>query len=72
MLLLLISIAWLAVVFFGVRMCRLAARSDEAHDVEMAELIAAAYLAAREASPPVVPDEQLPLDAELKVYRATG
>jgi hypothetical protein len=63
--------AWLAVVFFGVIMCRLAARSDDSQDVEVAEWIATRRLAEREA-PATDTAEQLPFDAQPERYRATG
>jgi hypothetical protein len=64
--------AWLAVVFFGLMMCRLAARSDDSHSVELAEWIAACRIAAREAPSTDKATEQLPFDAEPERYRATG
>jgi hypothetical protein len=64
--------AWLAVVFFGLIMCRLAARSDDAHAVEVAEWIATSYVAGREDPSADSPAEQLPFDARGGSYRATG
>jgi hypothetical protein len=64
--------AWLAVVFFGLIMCRLAARSDDAHAVELADWIATNHVAGREAPPAESAAEQLPFDAQRGPYRATG
>jgi hypothetical protein len=53
-------------------MCRLAARSDDAHIVEVAEWIAANHVAGREVPPAESPAEQPLFDAERGPYRATG
>jgi hypothetical protein len=53
-------------------MCRLAARSDAAHIVEVAEWIAANQVAEREAPPAQSPAEQPLFDAQRGPYRATG
>ena len=68
MLFILIAAAWLAVVFFALTMCRLAALSD----VALAEWIATRYLAEHKAVSAEGPAEQLPLDPQRGVYRATG
>ncbi|HWX97738.1 MAG TPA: hypothetical protein VNZ01_12935 [Solirubrobacteraceae bacterium] len=64
--------AWLAVVFFGLMMCRLAARSDDSHAVELADLIAKRHTAGRGAPFPDTAVEQRPFDAQPDPYRATG
>ena len=64
--------AWLAVLFFGLFMCRLGARSDDAHAVAVAEWIAAARLAEPEAPSAGAAAGQLPFDARGGPYRATG
>jgi hypothetical protein len=68
----LIPTAWLAFVFFGLTMCRLAALSDDSYPVALAEWIATSCLAEHEAVPADGPAEQLPLDAQRGAYRATG
>jgi hypothetical protein len=72
LLLILIPTVWLAVVFFALTMCRLAALSDDANAVELAERIATSHLAEREAVPADRPAEQLPIDPQRGVRRATG
>ena len=72
MLFILIPTAWFAVVFFALTMCRVAALSDDSHSVAVAEWIATSYLAEHKAVPPNSPAEQLPLDPQRAVYRATG
>jgi hypothetical protein len=64
--------AWLAVVFFGLIMCRLAARSDHAHAVEMADWIATNHLAGHETPPADSAAEQVLSDAQRWPYQATG
>jgi hypothetical protein len=64
--------AWSAVVFFGLIMCRLAARSDDAHAVEVAEWVASSRVAEREDPAADSPAEQPPFDARRGPYRATG
>ena len=53
-------------------MCRVAARSDDAHVVEVAEWIATNHAAEREAPPADSPAEQPLFDAQRGPYRATG
>lgn len=53
-------------------MCRLAARSDHAHVVEVAEWIATNHIAGREAPSADSPAEQALFDAQRGPYRATG
>lgn len=72
MLFILVPIAWLAVVIFALTMCRLAARSDDSHAVALAERIAASYLVEHKGAPAEGSAEQLPLDPQRGVYRATG
>jgi len=64
--------AWLAVVFFGLFMCRLAARSDDSHAVEVAEWIAMLKIAGREAPSTDTDPEQPAFDVQAERYRATG
>jgi hypothetical protein len=63
---------WLAVVVFGVILCRVAARSDDAHAVEMAAWIATNHLAEPGAPAADSPAERLAFDAQHEPYRATG
>lgn len=67
----LISAAWLAVVFFGVAMCRLGARSDHSHVLALAEWIAHARGVESE---PVAepPGDGLAFELGLDARRATG
>jgi hypothetical protein len=64
-LLILILGAWLAVVLFGLTLCRLATRSDESHALAMAEWVAATGRSGHR-----VPIEQP--DGRHAAYRATG
>jgi hypothetical protein len=64
--------AWLVVVVFGLIMCRVAARSDDAHAVEIAEWIATNHVAERADPAADSPAERLALDAQHAPYRATG
>jgi hypothetical protein len=64
--------AWLAVVSFGLIMCRLAARSDDAHAVEVAEWIVVRHIAGSEPTSAGGPPERLPFDPRQGLYRATG
>jgi hypothetical protein len=64
--------AWVAVVFFGLTMCRLAARSDDSHAVELAEWIATRHIVGRDAPSTDSATERLPFDAQPEGYRATG
>ena len=65
----LIPIAWLAIVFFGVAMCRLAAHSDDSHTAALAEWLSTHYRAGQEL-------EADPSSAQYQhrrgAYRATG
>jgi hypothetical protein len=63
-LLILIPTAWLAVLFFALAMCRLAALSDDTYDALLAERFADA--------PVDSPGERLALDPRRGGYRATG
>jgi hypothetical protein len=65
----LISVGWLAVVFFTLNMCRAAARTDEAQDLALREWIAAA---AYEDDASVIGEEQPALYPEVRVYREAG
>jgi hypothetical protein len=49
--LILIPTAWLAIVFFALAMCRLAALSDDSRAVAFAEWIAVSYRGEREDVP---------------------
>jgi hypothetical protein len=63
----LIPFAWLVIVFFGVAMCRLAARSDESHTAALADWLSAHYRADQEL------DEDLTSPQRRRgAYRATG
>jgi len=70
-LLLLISAAWLAAMYLGLAMCRLAAQSDRSHAAELAELLASCppseedAAIAREPTRPTREADEFP-------YRATG
>jgi hypothetical protein len=68
----LIPSAWLAIVFFALAMCHLAARSDESHDVAMAEQFATSNPEERETMAAGGPPEQLTLDPQRRVYRRMG
>jgi hypothetical protein len=68
----LIPTAWLAVLFFALAMCHLAARSDESHDVALAEEIATSDRAARENLVAGGPPERLRSDPQRRVYRRAG
>ena len=72
LLFLLIPTAWLAVVFFALTMCRLAALSDDSHAVALAEWIATSYPIDQKAVPADSTAEQLPFDPQRGDYRATG
>jgi hypothetical protein len=76
-------VAWLAVISFGLVMCRLAARSDDAHVAEVLEWLAATHGAtghgaaghgATDHEPALfeTPGDQSPFDAQRGRYRATG
>jgi hypothetical protein len=67
-----IPTAWLVVVLVALTIFRVAALSDDSHDVAWAEWIATSHLAEHEAMPAERPAEQLPLDTERGAYRATG
>src|SRR5437588_2054709 len=64
--------AWLAVLLFGLFMCRLGARSDDAHAVAVAEWIAATRLAEPEAPTAGAAAGQLQFGTREGPYRATG
>jgi hypothetical protein len=64
--------AWLAIVFFGLMMCRLAARSDDSHSLELAEWIAARRIAGRDGPSTDAATEQPLFEAQPERYRATG
>ncbi len=65
----LISVGWLAVVFFTLSMCRAGARTDEAQDLALREWIAAEAFA-DEAS--VLREEEPALYPEVRAYREAG
>jgi hypothetical protein len=62
----------LFVISFGVVMCRLAARSDDAHVAELAEWVAAGQGASGEVARLEARGDQLPLEVQSGRYRATG
>ena len=66
----LISVGWLAVVFFTLSMCRAGARSDESQDRALREWIAAASAFDNDAS--TAPEEQPALYPEVRAYREAG
>jgi hypothetical protein len=68
----LILTAWLSVVFFGLGMCRLAARSDDSHGAALAERASTTYLAELKAVAADGPAEQVPFDPHRGAHRATG
>jgi hypothetical protein len=71
-LLILIAIAWLVVVFFGFAMCRLAALSDHAYVVALAEWLATSPLGELDVVPAERPAGELPFESHRGLYRATG
>jgi hypothetical protein len=62
----------LVVISFGLVMCRLAARSDDAHLAEVAEWVAAGDGASGEGPQFEAHADQLPFDVQSGRYRATG
>jgi hypothetical protein len=64
----LISVGWLAVVFFTLGICRAGARTDEAQDLAIEQWIGAAFKddasVIREAEPALYP--------EVRAYREAG
>jgi hypothetical protein len=70
--LILITSAFLAVLFLALTMCRVAALSDDCHAVAVAEWIATTYLAERDAAPAEGPGEQQPSEAPRGAYRRAG
>jgi hypothetical protein len=69
---LLIPAAWLALVFFALMMCHLAARSDRSYDVALADGIARSYFVDRWAVPIQIRAGRLPLDPRISVHRGRG
>jgi hypothetical protein len=69
--LILILTAWLAVVFFGVTLCRLATRSDDSQAAALAEWVAS-HLPDDQAASADGLAEQLTKAAHRRAYRATG
>jgi hypothetical protein len=67
----LIPAAWLAVLFFALTLCRLAALSDASCAAALAERIATGDPAEQEAVPADAASE-LPYDPQPGVHRATG
>jgi hypothetical protein len=63
--------AWLAVVFFALTMCRLAALSDDSHALAVAERIATGGLA-EAIEPDAGPAKQRSPDPRRGMFRATG
>ena len=61
-----------AIAWFGLSMCRLAALSDDNHAVALAEWIATSYLAEHKAVPADHPCEQIPFDHRGETFGATG
>ena len=77
MLFVLIPTAWLAVVFFALILCRVAALSDASHAVTLAEWIDTTEIDTSSLTEhrAVVADgdpERLPIDPQRGVYRAAG
>jgi hypothetical protein len=72
MLLLLIPLAWLAILCFGLTMFRLAARSDRSQTVALAEWIRASYFAGSGELPGNELTEQVPIEPLHEPHRATG
>ena len=70
MLVFLISVGWLAIVFFTLSMCRAGAHSDESQDLALREWIAAAPAPENDAS--AIPEEQPALYPEVRAYREAG
>jgi hypothetical protein len=68
----LIPTAWLVALFFGLALCRRAARSDHAHVVALTECLALSRLAESDAFPAERPVGELPFESHRRVFRATG
>jgi hypothetical protein len=64
--------AWLAVVFFGLTLCRLATLSDDSHAVALDEWIATINIEEHQAGPPDSPAEQHASGIRRSAYRAAG
>jgi hypothetical protein len=68
----LISVAWLAVIYFGLMMCRLASSSDRLHAAALAEWIRTSYFAGSGKLPSEDRAERLAFDPRHRSHRATG
>ena len=71
-LIILISVAWLAIALLALAMCRLAARADKSLDEELAERIAASAHADNHAVSANRPAQPVSLDPRRSKFRATG
>jgi hypothetical protein len=69
---LIVILAWFVVISFGLVMCRLAARSDDAHLVEVAEWMAARRRVGDDGPQLEAGAEEFRHDAPSGRYRATG
>jgi len=68
----LIPVAWLAVLLFGVTMCRLAAHSDRSQAMALAEWVRTSYFARPGELPGRTPAEQVRFERLHGPHRATG
>jgi hypothetical protein len=68
----LIPIAWLAVIYFGLMMCRLAGHSDRLHAAALAEWIRTSYFAGSGKLPSEDRAGRGVYDAPHRRHRATG
>jgi hypothetical protein len=68
----LISVAWLAVALLALAMCRVAARADKSLDEELAERIAISPVAENDALSGNRAVQELSSDPRRGKYRATG
>lgn len=67
-----VPVAWLAVICFGLMMCRLAARSDRLYAAALAEWIRASYFAGSGKAASENRAEQGAVDALHSRHQATG
>lgn len=72
MLFLLILVAWLAVIYFGLMMCHLAGRSDRLHAAALADWIRTSYFAGSSRLSSEDRAEHRPFDPLHGSHRATG
>jgi hypothetical protein len=68
----LIPTAWLAVVFFALKMFHVASHSDDCYDLAMAEGIAANHVGEHWAFELAFRARRLPPDPRYRIGRATG